>query len=704
MARRKNSAELYELLRSMHDENKQKGKGPEQDVANLGRDGDRGSSFVPSVGVALWSWLKGARAGTPGESGMTATDRAQKRGTDSTIRMVGRRAVNESERQLAPRQAPQRRHARDSDVEEPRQVPGGGVGKETEGSVAADGGLGFRSILIPWRNSTSSTRSASSSGDAPSSSFLSMASRNPVEQGVEEPVTASAVPVSEGVSSQRKASADVQECRSEAEHDEEAPGVGPSVSAMEGRVVEDVRLTRRTAVAPAFRGSDGDGSSNGDGSDGDGRSRVGGGEGTVTAAGPAPYDGLEKPVDEQEPSTSEVTPPRSSGDDGDREGNPPPTEKKTHKKKQAETNDAASTDSLAKDESPKKSSRKKARTKAKSAQSRKQAKGTSPLTSSGAVGTVSPFVAGSGSSGSASSVLTETAAQPLSVSGQPRHNEPVANSSWCRRALEAVFGDEISSLFRKPLEIRFGTLLVAFVVIGICGAIVVLYLERATRSNDRGHLLGSDPAIQHQQGPGPSGFALDPSSQQGMVASETSLQGDSSLVSGDDPDGFGPLEVIAPNPQPSPAIRHVQGPNPDRTAATEAAESPGDESDGFVEPDRAGLRDKHFVQVAARMRLAEFRNAARHLTATHGYKNILRNPHSRGSARQDELYSLLLGPYAEKGAADQEVESIRAFYRKKPLSRFPNWRKLRLPVTFGKDAYARSPTVVAEMMAYQSGG
>ena len=268
-------------------------------------------------------------------------------------------------------------------------------------------------------------------------------------------------------------------------------------------------------------------------------------------------------------------------------------------------------------------------------------------------------------------------------------------------AVEAVLGDEISKLFRKPLEVSLGTLLVAFAAVGITGAIVVLYLERATQSGERAGLMSLGPARGHPPH-GTTGFPAgfpDDGNQQGAI-SETSLQADAGLWSSVDGGELARLEVIAPNPQPPPAIRHVQGP-PNQRNRTPPAQLRAETGERFVPPDITTLRGKFFVQIAASMRLDAFLNAAEHLRETQNFDNILRLPHGSGDAGE-QLYSLLLGPYPKQKAADEVVNEIHRSYQAKPLNKFPDWKKLQLPRGFGKDAYSRTPNVT-EMMAYRGG-
>jgi hypothetical protein len=231
------------------------------------------------------------------------------------------------------------------------------------------------------------------------------------------------------------------------------------------------------------------------------------------------------------------------------------------------------------------------------------------------------------------------------------------------RLLEGVVGGDLFKLFRRPLEVRVGTLLVGFTAIGISVAIAVISVSR--------HGMREPPSA------GVEALSRDALDRDAFPDAEGAV-GEAAILDGaaGRPEAAGNLfpglgrayslpGVHHPDPDPLPEVRNVSG------AATSGPAPPPDPAATarlFAPANAAALAGRHFVQAHAFLTEEVFIHLAGHLRAVLGFDNVLRGP-MRTSTPGGPFYILYLGPYEDSQRAEAAMDRLVRTYAARPLLR-----------------------------------
>ncbi len=234
-----------------------------------------------------------------------------------------------------------------------------------------------------------------------------------------------------------------------------------------------------------------------------------------------------------------------------------------------------------------------------------------------------------------------------------------------KRAVEGVFGDEVVGAFRRPLEVRAGTLVVGFVVVVLSAVIIVLAVQRRLAQDFPGGDLGETAASLPRDSLAPGTAGADA----GITPSGSSLEeiAEERAVFRTVDEAAIPLpDAHLPDPNPLPDIREVSG------AGDGPPVAGPDARPSFLPAGNAEYAGRWFIQVHSFLDDEICRRLAEYIADEVGLTSLYRLPmYPPGVAEQK--YKLFIGPYDSSQATEDDERRLKRQYRMRPL------RKPRAP-------------------------
>jgi hypothetical protein len=270
-----------------------------------------------------------------------------------------------------------------------------------------------------------------------------------------------------------------------------------------------------------------------------------------------------------------------------------------------------------------------------------------------------------------------------------------ARSGWFGRMAETVVGDEMVRGFQRPLEVRVGTLLVSALFLAVSVVIAVVYLQRETGAPA---IPGADLAwqpspISEIPPAGDAGAALPAEVGSGPAGGAAAGAGDPSAPAGIEIFASLP-EVLRPDPRPMPVIRNVESTSDSAPPASPGADralppppSAASPSSFVAIPSQEIPEGRWTVQVHADMPDDVASVLAAYLAREFGFSDIFREPMRPRRQVQATHYRIYVGLYEARTEADRAVELIKKGYNRQTIQ--PLLADRNAPLTL-RDAFAHN--------------